>query len=162
MDATPPDEVVDSPVGWVAEHVRAYVASAGRQGHRRGGHYALLLTTRGRRSGRLRRTALYYGRDGASYVVVASNGGSARHPLWYLNLLAEPRAVVQVRGEVFPALARPATAEERPRLWRLMVAVFPYYEAYQRKTERETPVVVLERADHAPSAEAAGRSSPAP
>jgi deazaflavin-dependent oxidoreductase (nitroreductase family) len=146
MDPSAAEHVVDSPIAWVAEHVRAYVESGGKKGHRRGGRHALLLTTRGRRTGLLRRTALYYGRDGDRYVV-ASNGGSRRDPPWYLNLMAEPRVVLQIGPEVFAASARPATAEERPRLWRLMVGLVPYYEAYQKKTQREIPVVVLERSE---------------
>jgi deazaflavin-dependent oxidoreductase (nitroreductase family) len=136
--------VVDSPVGWVARHIRTYVKSGGAKGTTFAGHPALLLTTRGRKSGQLRRTALYYGRDGDRYLVVASNGGSRRHPLWYLNLVASPGVVVQVGPELFEASARPATPEERPRLWRLMTGVFPAYAGMQEKTKRQIPVVIVE------------------
>jgi F420H(2)-dependent quinone reductase len=85
---TSPDRLTDSPIGWVARHIRSYVRSDGKTGHRFHGRDALLLTTRGRKSGVLRRTALYYGRDGDRYLVVASGGGEPTHPAWYLNLLA--------------------------------------------------------------------------
>jgi deazaflavin-dependent oxidoreductase (nitroreductase family) len=107
---------------------------------------------RRRRSGRLRRVALYYGRDGERYVLVASNSGARRDPLRYRNLLADPRVVLQVGPELFAASARPATAGERARLWQVMVAVFPYYEGYQAQTTREIPVVVVERESSSASA----------
>jgi deazaflavin-dependent oxidoreductase (nitroreductase family) len=140
------EEVLDSPTRWVARHVRRYVQTDGSSGHRWNGRNTLLLTTRGRRSGKLRRTALIYGRDGDNYVVVASNGGARNHPFWYLNLTAEPEVRVQVGPERFAARARTAGAEERPRLWRLMAEIWPDYERYQKRTGREIPVVVLERA----------------
>ncbi|OLB80871.1 MAG: nitroreductase [Actinobacteria bacterium 13_2_20CM_2_71_6] len=142
----PTEEVLDSPVGWVAKHVRKYVESGGRKGHSYWGNDTLLLTTRGRRSGKLRRTALIYGRHGDAYVVVASNGGAATHPLWYLNLVADPQVYVQVGAQSFPARARTATAEERPELWRMMTKLFKQYGRYQKKTDREIPVVILEPA----------------
>jgi deazaflavin-dependent oxidoreductase (nitroreductase family) len=138
------ESVADSPVRWVADHIRSYLESGGSKGHRFRGADALLLTTRGRKSGRLRRTALYYARSGDAYLVVASNGGSSKHPLWYLNLLAHPRVEVQVGGDVFEATARPANAEERPSLWPVVTAAFPPYQGMQRKTRREIPVVILE------------------
>ena len=121
--ATPSEEIHDSPRGWVAEHVRRYVETDGEKGHRWRGVDTLLLITRGRRSGKLRRTALIYGRDGDRYLVVASQGGADRHPFWYLNLIENPDVEVQVGGERFPARARPATAEEKPGLWRIMTAI---------------------------------------
>jgi deazaflavin-dependent oxidoreductase (nitroreductase family) len=142
----PEEEVLDSPEGWVARHIRRYVDSDGAKGHEwRPGVYTLLLTTRGRRTGKLRRTALIYGRDGDRYLVVASVGGSARHPAWYLNLLEHPEAQVQVGPERFTARARPATPEEKPPLWRKMTQIWPAYEGYQKKTRRDIPVVILER-----------------
>ena len=140
-------EIFDSPTDWVASHVRSYVESGGAKGHQFYGNDTLLLTTRGRRTGRLRRTALIYGRQNEEYVVVGSNAGSADHPFWYLNLLAEPRVQVQVGAEVFPATARPATVAERPALWTLMTSLFPTYKQYQKKTAREIPIVVIQHAD---------------
>ena len=140
------EEVLDNPTGWVAKQIRTYVESGGEKVQYMGLD-TLLLTTRGRKSGKLRRTALFYGRDGDRYVLVGSNGGSAQHPLWYLNLLEEPNVRVQVGKEIFNARARPATEEERPALWKLMVGIMSHYEVFQKKTKREIPVVIVERAD---------------
>jgi deazaflavin-dependent oxidoreductase (nitroreductase family) len=137
--------VVDSPRGWVNEHIQRYLATGGADGHEwKPGVPTLLLTTRGRRSGLLRRTALIYGQVGDAYVVVASQGGDPRHPAWYLNLEAEPDVHVQVKAEQFAARARTATGAERERLWRDMARIWPPYDDYQRKTDREIPVVVLD------------------
>lgn len=143
----PTEDVLDSPTEWVARHIRGYVECDGKKGHRFYGNNTLLLTTRGRRSGRLRRTALIYGRHGDAYVVVASNGGSPTHPLWYLNLVADPRVYVQVGARTFTARARTAAGKERPQLWQMMIKLFGEYARYQKKTEREIPVVVLDPAD---------------
>ncbi len=139
------EEVLDSPTGWVAKHIRTYVDSGGAKGHSFSGHDSLLLTTRGRMTGKLRRTALFYGRDADRYVLVASNGGNARNPLWYLNLLEEPRVELQVGKDTFSARACPATEQEKPALWQMMAAIFPQYEAYQKKAKRDIPVVIVER-----------------
>ena len=138
------EEVFDSPVGWVADHIRGYVDSEGEKGHRWRGANTLLLTTRGRKSRKLRRTALIYGRDGDHYIVVASKGGAEKHPKWYLNLVVDPAIQVQVGPEKFMARARTASSEEKPALWRLMTSIWPDYDRYQEKTKREIPVVVLE------------------
>ena len=129
-----PEDVFDNPTGWVNAFIRCYDSSDGRFN----GHDALLLTTRGRRTGRLRRTALYYGRDGDRLILVATE-----RPAWYLNLLANPAVVVQVRTDTFAALARPATPAERPRLWELMLSVFPKYARYAERASHELPIVVL-------------------
>ncbi|MER5336353.1 nitroreductase family deazaflavin-dependent oxidoreductase [Micromonospora sp. NPDC002717] len=138
------ETIEDSPVGWVASHVERYLATDGADGGRYHGYDALLITTRGRRTGKLRRTALIYGRDGDRYLLVASNGGAARHPAWYLNLCADPEVQVQVGADRFRGRTRTATAEERPRLWQVMTGVFPTYARYQQGTDREIPVVVVE------------------
>ena len=78
-------------------------------------------------------------------MIVASKGGSDEPPAWYVNLSEDPEVEVQVWGDVFKARARTATAEEKPEMWRTMVAEWPDYDAYQRNTDREIPVVVLER-----------------
>jgi deazaflavin-dependent oxidoreductase (nitroreductase family) len=138
------EQVFDNPTGWVSDHIRRYVESGGTRGHRFNGRDALLLTTRGRRTGKLRRTALYYGRDGERYVLVATAVRGGGDPAWYLNLLDNPAVVLQVRAQVFAAIARPAAASERPRLWQLMVGVFPRYLAYEKEAGRELPVVVVD------------------
>jgi deazaflavin-dependent oxidoreductase (nitroreductase family) len=139
------EEVIDSPVGWVARHINSYVDSDGDQGHEYYGVQALLLTTRGRKSGKLRRTALYYGTRGDDFILIASNGGSVGHPLWYLNLAADPHVTIQVKNDAFPAVARTAEADERAELWRLMAGIFPRYDEYQANVDREIPVVVITR-----------------
>lgn len=133
----------DSPVGWVAKHIDAYVATGGESGHVFRGATALLLTVTGRTSGEPRRTALYYAADGDRYVVVGSQGGAPVHPQWYLNLQADPHVTVQVGPDVFEAVASTASGDERNRLWQLSVGNWPAYDDYQAKTEREIPVVVL-------------------
>ena len=138
------EEIYDSPKGWVASHIDDYVTSGGRKGHRWNGVDILLLTTRGRKTGKLRRTALIYGTERAAYVVVASVGGAPKHPEWYLNLVAEPLVTIQVGADVFDARARIANGEERSRLWAEMAGIFPNYDAYQLRTDREIPVVVIE------------------
>jgi deazaflavin-dependent oxidoreductase (nitroreductase family) len=127
-----------------AEHVRRYDATGGDEGHEWRGTTTLILTTTGRRSGGPRSTPLIYQEDGGRYVVVASKGGADEHPGWYLNLRAAPEVLVQVKGDRFTARARTAVGEERRRLWGLMARAWPDYDAYQRRTAREIPVVVLE------------------
>lgn len=143
---TPDEQVYDSPSGWVRDHIEEYVATDGQKGHKWRGMTTLLLTTRGRKSGKLRRTALIYGRDGDNYLIVASNGGSAKHPLWYLNLVADPEVEIQAGPDRIAARARIAGPEEKPRLWAIMTAIFPTYDRYQAKASREIPLVILEPA----------------
>jgi proline iminopeptidase len=128
------------------EHVRRYRETDGEVGHDwKEGSTILLLTTTGRKSGRQTTTPLIYGMDGDNPVVVASKGGAPAHPGWYRNLVANPAAEVQIRAERFAVRARDAEGEERERLWRMMNGVWKHYDEYARKTEREIPVVVLER-----------------
>jgi len=141
---TPKEEVSDSPVGWVAQHIKGYVESDGEKGHRWRGVSTLLLTTRGRKSGKRRRTALIYGKDGDRYLVVASKGGAKNHPEWYLNLVENSEVEVQVGAEKVKARARTATPEEKAKLWSLMTSIWPEYDSYQAKTKRNIPVVILE------------------
>ena len=130
---------------WVRDHLHRYVATDGENGHEwKPGVPTLLLTTRGKRSGKLRRTPLIYGRDGDNYVVVASYGGSPDHPDWYYNLLAEPEVTVQVGPDEMRATARTAEGDEREALWAKMASVWPDYTQYQAKTRRQIPVVVVE------------------
>ena len=144
---TSKQEIIDSPIGWVKSHIKDYVDTDGKKGHRWRGYPTLLLTTRGRKSGKLRRTALIYGQDKGRYLVVASNGGAVKHPLWYFNLLDYPEVEVQVGSEKFKARARVANNREKPRLWRLMNEVYTTYNSYQAraaKAERVIPVIILE------------------
>jgi deazaflavin-dependent oxidoreductase (nitroreductase family) len=128
-------------------HVDAYLETDGEVGHDwKRGAPTLILTTTGRRSGEERRTPLIYGMAGDDPMVVASKGGNPEHPAWYLNLREQPDVEVQIRGDRFRARARDATPEERSRLWRRMVEIWPDYDRYQTRTDREIPIVVLERA----------------
>lgn len=141
--------------GWIAEHREKYLATNGAQGHMwdstpLGGPGllpTLLLTTIGRKSGQPRIMPLIYGEtDAGAYVVIASKGGAPKHPAWYLNLQADPRAEVQVIADRFSAKARVATGEERQRLWAMQEKLYPPYKDYQQRAgEREIPVIVLER-----------------
>jgi len=128
-----------------AEHVRVYRETAGERGYHWRGTPILLLTTEGRVSGEQRTTPLIHRTDGDTWVIVASKGGAPEHPGWYQNLQANAKASIQVRGEEIPVRAAAAEGAERSRLWDMMVEVWPAYEDYQAKTDREIPVVVLTR-----------------
>jgi len=125
------------------EHVRRYEETGGKVGHDWNDAPVLILHTKGRKSGVTRKNPLIYGRDGDDYLIVASKGGAPDHPAWYLNLLADPNATIQVWGDVIPVTARTATSDEKARLWPTMTAHWPDYDEYQEKTSREIPLVVL-------------------
>jgi deazaflavin-dependent oxidoreductase (nitroreductase family) len=128
------------------EHVKVYRETDGEVGHDwRKGAPTLILTTTGRKTGEARDNALIYGMTGEDPMIVASRGGTPRHPAWYLNLRDEPDVQVQIRGDRFAAHARDATPEERPELWKQMTEIWPDYDNYQQRTEREIPIVILER-----------------
>lgn len=124
-------------------HTTAYRLTGGALGGTIVGLPMLLLTTIGRRTNQLRTAPLLYGRDGDDLVIVASNGGAAKHPTWWLNLQARPRALVQVEDQRFAVRAQQASAAERARLWPQLVALYPPYAQYQARTARPIPVVVL-------------------
>jgi deazaflavin-dependent oxidoreductase (nitroreductase family) len=126
------------------EHVERYRATDGAEGHDWQGTQTLLLTTTGRKSGEQRTTPLIYAPHGDAYMIVASKGGSDAPPAWYLNLNEHPEVEVQVKGERFKARARTASAEEKPGMWATMASEWPAYDDYQRSTEREIPIVVLD------------------
>ena len=129
------------------EHVRRYRETGGEVGHVwREGSTILLLTTKGRKTGQPRTTPLIYAEDGDRYVIVASKGGAPQHPGWYENLAKDPDVELRVRDDVFAAHARTAEGEERERLWAKANEVWRHYDEYAKKTDREIPVVVLERA----------------
>ena len=132
---------------WVTKlHVAAFRATKGRIGGRILGSPVLLLVTKGRKTGLERTTPLLYLPDGDRQVIVASNGGTAKHPVWWLNLQANPEATVEIRARKDRVRAREAQGGERDRLWRSLVEMYPPYESYQEKTDRRIPVVVLEPA----------------
>ena len=139
--------------GWMVDHANRYISSGGTEGHMykmtQPGRPemtvpSLLLTTTGRKSGDKYMFPLFYGKTGDSYIVVASKGGAPEHPGWYRNILANPDVEVQVGPAKMKARARTATGEERARLWEKSLEFWPPYADYQRKTEREIPVVVLD------------------
>ncbi len=107
----------------------------------------LLLTTNGRKTGRERTVPLLYLRNGEDFVLVASNGGTAMHPTWWLNLRANPVATVEVGGGRLRVRGREAETEEKQRLWPRLVEMYGGYEGYQEKTDREIPVVILRPVD---------------
>jgi deazaflavin-dependent oxidoreductase (nitroreductase family) len=129
------------------EHVKVYLETDGEVGHEwKKDTSVLILTTKGRKSGEERLNALIYGMAGENPMIVASKGGNPQHPAWYLNLREDPNVQVQIRGDKFDAVARDATPEERPELWKQMAQEWPDYDNYQKKTDREIPIVILERA----------------
>jgi deazaflavin-dependent oxidoreductase (nitroreductase family) len=136
-----------SEVVWNETHVADFRAHGGRitQGPLEGAN-VLLLTSTGVKSGEPRLTPLGYTRDGDRWVVVGSNSGYAHDPAWVANIRSEPQVVVEVGTETFPAIARVTTGEERQRLWDAHKAAIPVFARYETMTERELPVVTLERA----------------
>jgi deazaflavin-dependent oxidoreductase (nitroreductase family) len=137
-DYTPPDTTL---LG--EDHIRAYRGSGGEVGYLWNGVPTILLTTTGRKSGAPRTSALIFGRDGDDYLVVASMGGAPEHPQWYRNLTANPNVEIQVKAERMPVVAKTASPEEKPRLWSIVSSVWPNYDVYKTRTDRDIPVVVL-------------------
>jgi deazaflavin-dependent oxidoreductase (nitroreductase family) len=139
---------------WMIDHANQYICSGGTEGHFRTvtppGYSeiitvrSLLLTTMGRKSGEKFILPLFYGETGNSYIIVASKGGAPEHPGWYLNILANSEVEVQAGTKKFKARARTAMGAERAQLWEKAVRFWPPYADYQKKTEREIPVVVLD------------------
>jgi deazaflavin-dependent oxidoreductase (nitroreductase family) len=138
---------------WIQDHLQRYLATDGEDGYLwdaslgggKGKIATLLLTTTGRKSGQPLTLPLIFGRAGEDYVVVASQGGAPQNPAWYLNLQANPDVHVQVKADKFKARARTASASERSKLWTQMVGIYGPYADYQKKTEREIPIVILQR-----------------
>lgn len=143
-----PERTVDE---WNAMNEPVVAAFRANGGTVRGRRNMLLLTTRGARTGQPRVTPLNHSRDGERYVVIASKGGSATHPAWFHNLVADPEVIVEVGTERFHARARVAQEPERTRLYDAQAAIMPFFDGYRRTTTaREIPVVVLERLPEAP------------
>jgi deazaflavin-dependent oxidoreductase (nitroreductase family) len=137
-------EVVDSPTEWVADHIRRYVETDGADGHIWRGVPTLLLTTKGRKTGIARRTALIYGRDGDALIIVASKGGHPSNPLWYENLVNNPEVEIQVGAEVASARASTITDQlSYERNWKMMVGIWPGFDGYKAKTSRVIPLVAI-------------------
>jgi len=135
-----------SPIDWVREQVELYESSGGTRGTtlRDTGYPVVLLTLRGAKSGKVRKTPLMRVEHEGRYAAVASQGGAPTHPVWYRNLLAHPRIELQDGPVTRTMLAREVTGEEKEIWWERAVAAFPPYADYQRRTDRQIPLLVLE------------------
>ncbi|MEQ8232157.1 MAG: nitroreductase/quinone reductase family protein [Gammaproteobacteria bacterium] len=144
--------VAASESGWIAEHRKKYLED-GEAGHLWDSTFAggpgllptLLLTTRGRKSGKESVMPLLYGEVAGGYAIIASKGGAPKHPAWFLNLREQDTVKVQVANDVFEARTRVAGGSEREQIWQQMATMYPPFNDYQAKAGREIPVVVLER-----------------
>ncbi|MGW2304549.1 nitroreductase family deazaflavin-dependent oxidoreductase [Streptomyces sp. NPDC001809] len=137
-------EYEPSPEEWVRNQVELYESSGGTKGTTMRGLPVVLVTNRGAKSGKLRKTPLMRVEHEGSYALVASNGGAVKHPVWYHNLVASPHVEVRDGTRSWDMEARLVTGEEREAWWERAVAAFPDYADYQVKTDREIPVFVVE------------------
>ncbi|WP_317446743.1 nitroreductase family deazaflavin-dependent oxidoreductase [Streptomyces collinus] len=142
-------EYEPSPTQWVREQVELYESSGGTKGTtlRDTGLPVIVLTTRGARSGKIRKTPLMRVEHDGTYAAVASIGGAAKHPVWYFNVKADPRVELQDGPDKRDMRAREVTGAEKAQWWERAVAAFPPYADYQAKTSRVIPLFVLEPVD---------------
>lgn len=127
------------------DHIAKYRETNGEIGYMWNGATALLLTTKGRKSGEERTIAIIFKQVGDRYAIIASKGGAPSHPAWYLNAVSDPHVKLQIKGEKFDGLARTAEGAEREELWAASLEQWPNYNVYQSRTERKIPVLVVER-----------------
>lgn len=139
-------EYEPSPEKWVRDQVEEYESSGGTQGTTMRGMPVIVLTTQGARSGKLRKSALMRVEHDGRYAVVASLGGAPNNPSWYYNVRSNPNVELQDGPDRNAYVAREVTGDEKAAWWDRAVAAFPDYATYQRKTDREIPVFVLEPA----------------
>jgi deazaflavin-dependent oxidoreductase (nitroreductase family) len=139
-----PGEYAPSPERWVRDQVAAYESSGGTVGITMRGLPVVILTTRGARSGKLRKTPLMRVEHDGRYAVVASAGGAPQHPLWYYNLVADPHVELQDGPVRQDMVAREASGDEKAEWWQRAVEAFPDYADYQVDTDRQIPLFVLE------------------
>lgn len=137
-------EYEPSPWPPVADQVEAYESSGGTEGGELEGVPCVILWTRGRHSGKVRKSPLMRVRDGDRYAVVASMGGAPQHPVWYLNLEADPQVSLQDGAELKDYVAHTASPDEKAEWWPKATAVWPDYDTYQSSTSRAIPVVILD------------------
>jgi deazaflavin-dependent oxidoreductase (nitroreductase family) len=137
-------EYEPSPWKFVADQVAQYESTGGAEGGTLEDKPVVILTTLGRRSGKVRKAALMRVEHDGTYAVVASMGGAPKHPVWYLNLIASPKVTLQDGPKVYEMSAREVHGDEKARWWALSVEAWPPYEEYQARTDRQIPVVVLE------------------
>lgn len=142
-------EYEPSPAQWVRDQVELFESSGGTEGTTMRGLPVIILTTRGARSGKIRKTPLMRVEHEGAYAVVASQGGAPKHPVWYHNIVADPRVELQDGPVRQDMNAREATGDEKGLWWQRAVEAFPDYADYQRKTDRQIPVFVLEPAAEA-------------
>ncbi|APE25917.1 MULTISPECIES: nitroreductase family deazaflavin-dependent oxidoreductase [Streptomyces] len=140
-------EYEPSPTAWVRDQVELYESSGGTKGTTMRGMPVVLVTNVGVKSGKLRKTPLMRVEHEGAYALVASNGGAVKHPVWYHNLIAQPLVEVRDGTQVWDMKARVVSGDERAAWWDRAVAAFPDYADYQRKTDREIPVFVVERVE---------------
>ena len=136
-----------SPWDWVSDQVEKYEASDGQEAGDLRGVPVIILTTTGNKSGKIRKTPLMRVNDGDRYAVVASMGGAPKHPVWYHNLVANPKVRLQDGAVVRDYVARELEGDERSEWWKRAAAVWPDYDGYQTKTDRVIPIFVLEPTD---------------
>ena len=142
-------QYIPSPRDWVREQVELYERSGGTQGTtlRDTGLPVIIVTHTGNKTGAVRKTPLMRVKDGSNYVLVGSQGGAPKHPMWVHNLRVNPKVEIRDLTVVQTMKAREVTdAQERARLWKLAVAAYPPYDDYQKKTKRKIPVFLAERA----------------
>ncbi|NQW16502.1 MAG: nitroreductase family deazaflavin-dependent oxidoreductase [Chloroflexi bacterium] len=140
-------EYIPSPTDWVAEQVALYEGSGGTKGLtlKDTGLPVIIVTNRGGKTGATRKTPLMRVVDGDNYILVASQGGAPKHPVWYHNLKADPNVEIRDAENVFSMQVREvADAAEKQRLWKIAVAAYPPYQDYQEKTDRVIPIFVAE------------------
>ncbi len=140
-------EYAPNAMKWVRDQVELYESSGGTQGTTIVGRPVVVVTSRGARTGKLRKNPVMRVEHDGCYAAVASLGGAPRHPVWYFNLLAEPRVEVQDGPVSGDFRARLVEGDEKALWWERAVAAYPEYAAYQEKTDREIPVFVLEPVD---------------
>ena len=140
-------EYIPSSSKWVAEHVERYEGSGGTEATtlRETGLPVIIVTNRGHKTGAIRKTPLMRVVDGENYILIASQGGAPKHPMWYHNLKADANVEIRDETDVYPMRVREVdNPAERERLWEIAVAAFPPYQDYQEKTERTIPIFVAE------------------
>jgi deazaflavin-dependent oxidoreductase (nitroreductase family) len=147
-------EYEPSPEQWVRDQVELYEGSNGTEGTTLRGVPVIIMTTRGARSGKLRKVPVMRVEHEGTYAAVASVGGAPKHPVWYFNMVADPEVEVRDGGNVWNMRARELTGEEKAAWWKRATTVWPDYDKYQTKTDREIPLFLLE-----PAAEAAPESA---
>jgi deazaflavin-dependent oxidoreductase (nitroreductase family) len=139
-------EYAASPQGWVRDQVELYESTRGAEGNTLQGKPVIILTTVGNKSGKIRKTPLMRVEHNGSYAIVASQGGAPKHPVWYHNVVADPNVQLQDGPEPRTFVAHEATGEEKAQWWARATVVWPAYDEYQTKTDRQIPLFVLDPA----------------